>query len=143
MKDLRPGQKGWHRQEWSGQDADGFEVDSGGRRGGFHAGKRRPVAGPTDDPCRMDHSGRGVEILDDAAAFGVSRYRQDLQYRMDAIPGYRADDPGACRGCARLRDPGAAVARQWCGWWQSKGLYRGAALVRKTRRLFVLLVSQR
>ena len=46
--------------------------------------------------------------------------RQDLQYRVDPVPGHRADDAGAGGGRARLRDAGAAVARQRRGWRQLK-----------------------
>ena len=67
--------------------------------------RREPIPRTTDHPRRLDHSCRGIEILDDAQAGGVSRPRQDLQYRMDAIPGHRADDSGAGCGRAGLRDP--------------------------------------
>ena len=117
-------------------------MDFGGGRGGYRACRREPIPGTTDHPRRLDHSCRGIEILDDAQAGGVSRSRQDLQYRMDAIPGHRADDAGAGRRRAGLRDPGAAVAGEWRGRRQSEGLHRGPARVRKARRLLGLLGGQ-
>ena len=95
-----------------------------------------------DDPRRLDHTGRGIEILDDAPAGGISQSRQDLQCRMDAIPGHRADDAGAGRRRARLRDPGAAVAVERRGRRRPEGLHRGPARVRKARRLLGLLGGQ-
>ncbi len=102
-------------------------------------GEREFISRAADDPRRLDHSGRGIEILDDAQAGGISRSRQDLQCRMDAVPGHRADDAGAGRRRARLRDAGAAVAGQRRGRRQPEGLHRGAARLRKARRLLGLL----
>src|SRR5260370_36772493 len=102
-------------KKWSGHDGDTFEIDLGGRSFGLGSCRHELISGATDDPRRLDHSGRGIEILDDAQAGGISRSWQDLQYRMDAIPGHRADDAGARRGRARLRDAGAIVAGERCG----------------------------
>ena len=93
----------------------------------------------TDNSRRLDDSGRGIEILDDAPARRISRTRQDLQYRMDPVPGHRADDAGARRRRARLRDAGAAVAGERRGRRQSEGLHRRAACLREARRLLGLL----
>ena len=49
-----------------------------------------------------------IEILDDAPACGIPQSRQDLQYRMDAIPGHRADDQALAAGALDC-DPGAIV----------------------------------
>src|SRR5229473_4699886 len=104
----------WHAMAASGKvewhDADTFEMDPGG--GGFdrRSGGRELVSRAADDPRRLDHSGRRIEILDDAETHGIPQSRQDLQYRMDAIPGHRANDAGVGGGRARLRDTGAAVA---------------------------------
>ncbi len=126
-------------RKWSGHDADTFEMDFGGRGGGCRFCRRELIARATDDPRRLDHSGRGIEILDDAQAGGISQSRQDLQCRMDAVPGYRADDAGARRRRARLRHAGAVVARQRRGRRKSESLHRGAARLRKARRLLGLL----
>src|SRR3977135_2157155 len=131
----------WRRSasgNWSGNDGDPFEMDLGNRGAGGRFCRREFIARATDDPRRLDHSGRGIEILDDAQAGGISRTRQELQYRMDAIPGHRADDAGAGRGRARLRDAGAAVTGERGGRRTPEGLYRGAARLRKTRRLLGL-----
>src|SRR6202048_3373871 len=77
--------------KWRGHDADTFEMDFGGRGGGCRFCQREFIARATNDPRRLDHSGRGIEILDDAQTSGISRSRQDLQCRMDAVPGYRAN----------------------------------------------------
>src|SRR6266849_6437773 len=129
--------------KWSGHDADTFKVDFSGWSRGRCLCQRERNSRATDDPRRLDHSGRGIEILDDAAAGRISRPRQDLQYRMDAIPGHRTDDAGAGSRRARLRDPGPAIAVEWRGWRQSEGLHRGPARLRKTRRLFGLLGGER
>src|SRR5258705_13935856 len=121
----------WHamaalgKMEW--HDANTFEVDPGGCRFGCQSGRCDLVSRAADDPRRLDHSGRGIEILDDAPAHGIPQSRQDLQYRMDAIPGHRADDAGLGGGRARLRDAGAAVAGEWRGRREAEGLHRGAA----------------
>src|SRR6266478_2172801 len=109
--------------KWSGHDANTFELDRGGGGCGFHFCRREPITRATDDPRRLDYSGRGIEILDDAEARGISRSRQDLQCRMDAISGHRADDAGACGGRARLCDAGAVVAGERRGRRKSKGLH--------------------
>src|SRR2546423_14990633 len=98
--------------KWSGDDADIFKMELGGRGFGlrFRGRKRSPRA--AEYPRRLDHSGRGIEILDDAQARGIPKSRQNLQRRMDAISGHRADDSGAGRWRARLRDAGAVVAGQ-------------------------------
>src|SRR5438309_860640 len=128
----------WHAMAASGKvewnDADTFEMDPGGWGFGRRPGGRELVSCAADDPRRLDHSGRGNEILDDAQAHGIPQSRQGLQYRMDAIPGHRADDAGAGRGRPRLRDAGAIVTCQWRGRRKSEGLYRGAARLRKARR---------
>src|SRR5262249_43948274 len=97
-EELAKGPFGAGTAEW-GDDADGFEVDFCGSRGDADCGWWGGIAGATDDPRRMDHSSRGIQILDDAPAAGISRPRQDLQYRMDPVPGHHADDLGA--GCWR------------------------------------------
>src|SRR6202171_3319026 len=120
----------WHLSasgKWSGHDADTFEMDLSGRGLGCRFGQRELISRATDDPRRLDDSGRGIEILDDAEASGISRSRQDLQYRMDAISGHRADDAGAGRGRARLRNAGPAVARQRRGWGAPERLSRRPA----------------
>src|SRR5882672_3686223 len=136
----------WHAMAASGKmewhDANTFEVDSGGRGFGRRFGGCELVLRSADDPRRLDHSGRGIEILDDAPAHGIPQSRQDLQYRMDAIPGHGADDAGVGGGRARLCDAGAAVAGEWRGWGKSEGLHRGAARLRKARRLLGLLGGQ-
>src|ERR1700733_8476307 len=114
-------------EKWSGQDADDFEMGLGGRSHGCRSGKRGFILRATDDPCRLDYSGRGIEILDDAPAGRISRYRQGLQYRMDAVSGHRADDAGAGGRRARLRHASAAIARQRRGRRQPEGLHRGPA----------------
>src|SRR6267378_976889 len=119
----------------SGHDADTFKVDFGGWGCGRRFFRRERISRPTNDPRRLDNSGRGIEILDDAAAGGISRSRQDLQRRMDAIPGHRADDASAGGRRARLRDAGAVVAGERRGRWKSEGLHRGTARLRKARRL--------
>src|ERR1700738_3535494 len=78
-------------KKWSGDDAGTFDMDFGRRSDGRRTCGRKFILRATDDPCRLDHSGRGIEILDDAKARGISRPRQDLQCRMNAIPGDRAD----------------------------------------------------
>src|SRR5258707_14132287 len=90
-------------KKWSGHDADTFQIHFGGWNCGRRFCRHELVSRPTDDPRRLDHSGRGIKILDDAAAGGISRSRQDLQYRMDAIPGDSAGEAGACAPAARLR----------------------------------------
>src|SRR5712672_2324850 len=129
--------------KWSGHDADTFKVGFNGWSRGRLFCHREHNSRPTDDPRRLDHSGRGIEILDDAPAGRISRSRQDLQYRMDPIPGHRTDDAGAGGRCARLRNAGAFVAGEWRGRRQSEGLHRGTARVRKARRLFGLLGGER
>src|SRR6185312_257439 len=123
--------------EWD--DAVGFEMDFGGCGSDADYRRRWRIAGATDDPRWLDHSGRGIQILDDAPAAGIPRSRQDLQYRMDSIPGYRADDSGAGRRRTRLRHPGAIVARQWRGRRQPESLHRGPARLREAGRLLGLL----
>ena len=115
-----------------GHDADTFEMDRGGRRGGCRIGRRQRIAGAADHPRRLDHSGRGIEILDDAPAGGISQSRQGLQHRMDPVPGHRADDAGAGRRRARLRHPGAAVAVERRGRRRPQGLHRGPARATKS-----------
>src|ERR1700716_2397958 len=132
----------WRRSasgNWSGHDGDTFEMDFGSRGDGGRFCWREFIARATDDPRRLDYSGRGIEILDDAQADGISRARQELQYRMDAIPGHRADDAGAGRRRARLRDAGTTVAGERRGRREPEGLHRGPARLRKTRRLLSLL----
>src|SRR5262245_17847452 len=51
--------------------------------------------GAGHDPRRLDHSGRGIEILDDAPAREVPEPWQGLQDRVVAVPGYDADGAGA------------------------------------------------
>src|SRR3977135_2126347 len=117
----------WRRSasgNWSGNDGDPFEMDLGNRGAGGRFCRREFIARATDDPRRLDYSGRGIEILDDAQADGISRARQELQYRMDAIPGHRADDAGAGRGRARLRDAGAVVAGERGGGGEAEGPHR-------------------
>src|SRR6478672_5866418 len=108
--------------KWSGHDADAFKVDFNGRSRSRCFCQRERNSRATDDPRRLDDSGRGIEILDDAAAGRISRSRQDLQYRMDAIPGHRTDDAGAGSRRARLRDPSPTIAVEWRGRRQSEGL---------------------
>src|SRR5216683_2747810 len=74
-----------------------------------------------------------------AAARGIPRSRQDLQYRMDAVSGHRADDASAGGGSARLRDAGAAIAGERRGRRKPESLYRGPTRLRKARRLLGLL----
>ncbi len=112
----------------------------GSRRCGV--GEREFILRAADDPRRLDHSGRGVEILDDEAAGGISQSRQGLQYRMDPVPGHRADDTGAGGRRARLRHAGAVVAGQRRGRRRPQGLHRGAARVREARRVLGLLGGQ-
>src|SRR6266568_7685722 len=95
----------WRRaasKKWSRIDADIFKMAFGCRGSGCCSWRPGFGTGAADDPRRLDYSGRGIEILDDATARGISQSRQDLQYRMDPVPGYRADDAGAGRGRARL-----------------------------------------
>src|SRR6202171_2875892 len=132
----------WHLSasgKWSGHDADTFEMDLSGRGLGCRFGQRELISRTTDDPRRLDDSGRGIEILDDAEAGGISRSRQDLQYRMDAISGHRADDAGAGGRSARLRDAGAIVAGERRGRRKPESLHRGPTRLRKARRLLGLL----
>src|SRR5258708_28111616 len=93
--------------KWSGHDADTFKVGFNGWNRGRRFCQRERNSRATDDPRRLDHSGPGIEILHDAPARRISRFRQDLQYRMDPIPGHRTDDAGAGGPCARLPNPGA------------------------------------
>src|ERR1700736_2204987 len=125
--------------KWSGHDADNFEVDFSGWGCCRRFCQRELISRAADNPRRLDDPSRGIEILDDAEASRISRSRQDLQYRMDAIPGHRADDAGAGRGGTRLRDAGAVVAGEWRGRRKSEGLHRGTARLRKARRLLGLL----
>ena len=110
--------------------------------GDMRAGRRDIGHRATDDPRRLDHPGRGIQILDDEAAGRISGYRQDLQYRMGAIPGHRADDAGAGGGRAGLRHAIAAGAGAGRGQRQSESLHRSPARIRKARRLLGLLGGQ-
>src|SRR5215212_10702296 len=94
------------REKWSGDDAHVFKMGAGGWRFGRRFGYLESIARPADDPGRLDHSGRGIEILDDAPAYRIPKSRKGLQCRMDAIPGHRADDASIDRGRSRLRDAG-------------------------------------
>src|SRR6266404_1758844 len=104
--------------KWSRHDADTFKMDFSSWSLGRRVCRCEFISRATDDPRRLDHSGRGIEVLDDAPAGRISRSRQDLQYRMDPIPGHRTDDAGAGGRCARLRNAGAFVAGEWRGRWQ-------------------------
>ena len=135
----------WASRErvWSRDDADDFEMDLGGRQR-----RRRVLAGVSASHAQQTIR-VGWTIPAEESKYwmmrrpaAISRSRQDLQYRMDPVPGHRADDAGAGRGRARLRDAGAAVAGQRRGRRQSEGLHRGAARVRKARRLLGLLGGQ-
>src|SRR4051812_22746311 len=98
-------------RHWGGvHEAAEFEMADGGRNCGSSAWQHRRLVRAANDPRRLDHSGRRVKILDDAAAGGISQSWQDLQYRMDPVSGHLADDAGAGGGRAGLRDAGAAVA---------------------------------
>src|SRR6478752_7734786 len=129
--------------KWSGHDTDTFKVDFNGWSRGRYFCQRERNSRATDDPRRLDDSGRGIEILDDAPTGRISQPRQDLQYRMDPIPGHRSDDAGAGGRRARLRNASAFVAVEWRGRRQSEGLHRGTARVRETRRFFGLLGGER
>src|SRR6266581_7465590 len=126
-------------KKWSRHDADTFEMDRGGWGCGRCSGEHELIARATKDPRWLDHSGRGIEILDDAAACGIPRSRQDLQYRMDAVSGHRDDDASAGGGSARLRDAGAIVAGERRGRRKPESLHRGPTRLRKARRLLPLL----
>ena len=85
----------------------------------------------SDHPRRLDHPRRGSEILDDAAARGVPRPRQEIQDRMVAIPGHLGDVAGAIAGaldCATQGvlpiAQGAAAAR--CGLHRRRACRREA-----------------
>src|SRR6266704_6309655 len=54
-------------KKWSRHDADTFEMDRGGWGCGRCSGEHELIARATKDPRWLDHSGRGIEILDDAA----------------------------------------------------------------------------
>src|SRR6185437_15810219 len=99
MKGLTAWSMRWRRlapEKLERDDADIFEMDSDGRsRCGLHGGRREFISRTADDPGRLDDSRRGIEILDDAQARGISRSRQDLQHRMDPVSGHRTHDAGA------------------------------------------------
>src|SRR6266436_9398076 len=49
----------------SGHDADTLQIDFGGGDRGRGFCRRERISCPTGDPRRLDHSRRGIEILDD------------------------------------------------------------------------------
>ena len=79
------------------------------------------------------------EILDDAAPRPVPRSRQELQGRVDAVPGHRADGAGHGGGRARLLDPGRAVAGAGRDLGQPRDLHRRPARRREAGQLLGLL----
>src|SRR5260370_25210721 len=89
-------------KKWSGHDADTLEMGFGGRGGCCRFCRREFISRAADDPRRLDHSGRGIEILDDAQARGISQSPHDLQCPIDAIPGYPAADARPCPPTGRL-----------------------------------------
>ena len=95
--------------------------------------------GAADHPRRLDHPGRGSEILDDAPSGAVLQSRQELQGRMGAVPGHRADGAGDGGGRARLLDPGRAVDGAGRDPGQSRDLHRRPACGREAGQLLGLL----
>ena len=119
----------------------GIGNETAGYRGaaGVRMHRRRQGAGRPDHPGRLDHSGRGVEILDDAPAGEIPEPRQGLQDRVVAIPGHFADGAGADRGRARLRDAGRAADRAGHGQEYALDLRDRAARRRAAGQLLGLL----
>ena len=95
--------------------------------------------GAADHPRRLDHPGRGIEILDDAPSGAVPRSRQGLQGGMGAVPGHRTDGAGDGGGRARLLDPGRAVDGAGSDSGQSRDLHRRPACGREAGQLLGLL----
>ena len=74
-----------------------------GRRCGRRDGLR---ADHPHHPGRLDHSGRGSQILDDETPGEISEPGQDLQDRMVAVQRHLADDVRHAGRRTRLRDAG-------------------------------------
>ena len=107
---------------------------------GSHRGLRdRLRADHSDHPGRLDHSGRGGQILDDEAPGQIPESGQDLQDRMVAVQRHLADDVGDAGRRARLRDAGRAADRAEHGGRQSRHVCDRPACRRAAGQLLGLL----